>query len=566
MDNKTIAVYLIITLIVVAAVAAVLINSARSASYNVKVTLLTNSTGTMYPYQESGFRIYVNNTGGSEISGLPLLLYLNGNPFESYKMTLPGRVGTYITANYIYPSNGTYQFRAIADPGDVFQIANRQAAQSSITINVSNPQQANPYTSIPNANITETQTTYLLNGGITLTQELAQGYNITLINNMVGPSGKIMAKVFEDLASTINDASISQARYSHNASAYSIWLQGTLNPSQISIIAGSFSVPQQTASINGVTGAYAKISNSTSMCFYYSGGWTKIVSYYNGSAPSTCKSISNATYNNTISPTISNVINSTPRIRGIFNNFTYINASYMGQSLSYSPGGNVGIAKMFSNIYGYYMAYVQRNNPEVNISARIPTCYGLIYNSSNTSICSSYVSPTGSSGTDLGLINETIITNNYTASLYSFINQSNLEIANENGLALLESLKLSNSSMKWSPAFKNTCSLPNSTTALSCSVLSFDHTSSAASLAITNNMPSQAKLNSISCVFQGMTGEQILNSTLKPGETVNITTTCYNLPVPIVAASTTYTLAINYTVNGNTRIDNGTLNISNLAV
>ena len=566
MNSKTIVVYLIIAIIIVAAVVAVLINGSAGKSYNVRVALLTNSTGTMYPYQESGFRIYVNNTGGSEISGLPLLFYLNGNPFKSYKVTLPGGVGTYITANYIYPSNGTYRFQAIADPGDVFQIANRQNAQSSVTINISNPEQASSYSSIPDTNVTETQGTYLLNGGVLLVSELAQGYNITLINNMVGPAGQIMAKVLEDLSSTINDATASQAYYGHNASAYSIWLQGTLNPGQIAIIIGSFSVPQQGTTLNGAAGAYAKISNTTSMCFYYSGGWTKVVSYYNSSAPSTCKNISNATYADTVSPIISNAINSTPRMLGILNNFKYTNTSYLGQSFYYKPGGNFGAANMFSNRYGYYIAYLQRNNPEVNISATMHTCYGLIYNSSNTSICSSYVSSTGSSGTNLGLINETLITTNYTASLYSFINQSNLQLANENGLALIESLSPSNNSAKWSPAFKNTCTLPNAATTFLCNIYSFDHTSSTASLTITNNMPSSAKLNSISCVFRGLTGKQALNATLKPGESMNVTTTCYNLPVPIVTASTTYALAINYTANGNTKLDIGTLNVSNLVV
>ena len=79
-------------------------------------------------------------------------------------------------------------------------------------------------------------------------------------------------------------------------------------------------------------------------------------------------------------------------------------------------------------------------------------------------------------------------------------------------------------------------------------------------------MPFSAKLNSASCVFTGETGSSIINSTLKASSHTEVSTTCYNIPVPISTATTTYNLIINYTANGQTKLDVGTLNVSNLIV
>lgn len=566
MHKREILIYGIIAIIVVAAVASVLILSTLNRSYSIKVTLETNTTSPIYPYQESGFRVYINNTGSSTISQVPLLLYLDGNPIGSYKVTLPAGIGTYITANYIYPSNGTFQFSAIADPGHLFQISDRNAAQSSITINVSSPEKPSPYTSMPNSNITSTQGTYLIGSGVTLAYELGLGYNFSLVNDMFGPTKGAITKILQDLSPEIASVSAAYAAYPSNAVAYSAWVDGTLTPYQIGIIASSFGFSQSNINLNGTPGIFSKVSNTISMCTYYSKGWTRIVSYYNSSLNATCATIAGKNYEDRESNAILSMLNSTPRMLNMVSRFKYSNSTNYGQLFFYAKKHSFAYSDIFANQYGSFISILQKNVPQVNISQKRATCYGLIYNSSNVSICSSFIYPTGNSGVNDGLLNQTLITRNYTATLLSFVNQSNLLLANQNGLNLIESLNISNSSAKWNSAFNNTCTLPNSANTLSCSFISFNHASSVARLNITNMMPYPARLNSISCVFPGEFGSSILNTTLKPGSSIKINATCYNIPVPISAVTTTYTLAINYTANGQTKLDVGTLNVSNLIV
>lgn len=566
MNKKEFLIYGIIAIIIVAAVASALIFTTINKTYSVKVTLETNSTLNVYPYQESGFRIYINNTGGSGISQMPLTFYLNGNPLQSYSVTLPAGVGTYIPANYIYPSNGTFEFSAIADPGHVFQISNRNLAQSSIIINVSSQERPSPYTSIPNSNVTSTQATYLIGGGVTLAYELGSGYNISTINNIFGPTKSIITKILQDLSPEIASVSSSIVYYPSNSIGYSAWIDGTINPYQAGAVTSSFGFKQSAIEINGTPVILSKISNTTSMCIYYSKGWTKIISYYNNTLNETCATIAATSYEDLQSNTIVSMLNSTPRMLNITNKFRYSNSTYYGQIFSYAKNRNFSYSNVFANKYGSFISVLQRNIPAIKINSTEYTCYGLIYNSSNTSICSSFIYPVGSSGLSYGLLNQTMITSNYTATLLSFVNQSNLILANENGVILLNSLNISKRSTKWEGAFKNTCTLPNASINFQCSVVSFNQTTNKITLNITNNMHYSAKLNSISCVFSGETGESIINSTLKPGASIEASTTCYNIPVPISTATTTYNFIINYTANGQTKLDAGLLNLSNFIV
>ncbi len=561
-EYKTIVVYCVIAIVAAAAVA-YLLSTQLNHSYSIRVMLETNASPTLYPFQTAGFRASVNNTGSGTASKFPLLIYLNGNPIGSYNVTLPPGKGAPLYWNYTFPYNGTYTFQVIADPGHVLQITNRSAAQASVSVNVTPPQSPRAYSSIPNNGIASTQAFTLLRNGSAALSNIALGYNLSLVNNMLGPARSIVLRTLSDLSGTINLGEGAIAYYPGNTIAYTIWLQGTLSPKLVGVIVNSFSIPQSTISANGSAGMSARVSNTVSTCFYYSQGWTKIVSYYNGTTNSTCEGIVSSAHNDTESSFLLASSNSTRRLKNLSSNFYYTNSTYLGSALTYLDG-NSGAASLFSNQYGIFLSHVSRNAHTINLTKN-QTCNGIIYPSANVFICSSFISPIANSYETTGLINETEITANYTASLYSFVNQSNLILANQNGLALILALNLSNRSTGWNTPFKNTCALNSKS--LSCSVASFSHTNQTTTLRIGNNFGSAITLTRITCAYPGARFNQTLNQSITPGHSANVTTVCHNTPfITITPITTTYNLTLNYTTLGTPKYAIGTVSIANLAV
>ncbi len=561
LDFKSVLVYSIIVIVVALGVAYAL-SSQLKYTYSISTTLLSNGTHTVYPFQKSGFKLYINNTGSKSVTSLPLLIYINGNPFGNYKVTLPAGKGGAIYWNYTYPANGTYTFEVIADPGHLFDIQNRSLAQASVTVNVSAQQSPEVYTSVPNNGISGTDTFAIFRNGSSALANIALGYNISVVNQMLGPAHSIVLRTLQNLAGTINAGRGAISYYKNGSIAYTTWLQGTLSPGIVAAIVNSFSVPMTSISLNGTPALYAAVSNTVSVCFFYSNGWTKMISYYNNTSSGTCSNIAASAHTDSESALISSGFNSTPRLANLSSNFYYTNSIYLGSAITHL-NGSFGAASLFGNQYGTYLSYIKQNVPSVDIS-RNQTCNGIVYPSGNVFICSSFVAPLYGSGETTALINETVVTSNYTASLYSFVNSSNLRQANENGLRLLLSRNISSRSAGWNTPFRNTCTILN--VSISCNVLGFNHTTSFASLRFVNNLGSTIKISSASCAVSGAHQNEALNLSIAQGQSANAILYCYNLPVPVATAQTSYSLSLNYTINGMVQRAYGYVNISNFAV
>lgn len=563
LNTKSILVYFAIAVAVALGVA-IALSLGTSHSYSIAVTLFTNTTpgSTVYPYQTSHFVVTVNNTGSAAITSMPFITYLNGNPLNTYKVTIPPHESGTIQFNYTYPYNGTYQFSAIADPAHVFQITDRASAQSSLELSVQGAQPVHVLSSISNSNVSRIAGFALTESATYIVPAFGLGYNLSMVNNMLGPAKSVMIRVLQDLSQTIASGSGATIAYQDNSVATSLWLNGTLGPGLVARIVNSFSIPQNAIKANGTPAYYARVSNTTSMCFFYSQGWTKIVSYYNASTNSTCARIVATSHNDSQSQRLTSIYNTTPGLANLSRTFIYSNSIYLGQSLS-SGGGNASISTVFSNPYGYFIASIShfsrpRTAKELNL-----TCDGLVYNGSKANICAAYVYPTGNTGLQVGLLNESEVTPNYTASLYSFVTQANLTLAHDNGLALISALNLSDT-YKWSSLFRNTCQMSN--TSLSCSALAFNHTTLGATIGLTNSLPKQVRVNSVSCSSDGSFHNQTVNQSIAPHSTASLNVTCHNIIVPVAEVETTYVLMVNYTYNSRPVHAYGLLNISNLVV
>lgn len=561
MANKELGIYIVIALAIIIA-AAVIANGLLAGNYSVRVSMSSMAhPAQWYPYQTSRITIMVNNTGTSKISDLSVGFYINGMQQSSYKVTIPAGKSATILTNYTYPANGTYLFKAVADPGNLMSIANRSGTQSSMLINVNSPARPDVYTSIPNDNITLTQSFTFTSQGAYSAAVLADGYNISLFDRMFTPARQITVKIFELLNGYMARANGAYVSYASNASAYTLWLQGTLNPPLINYVVSSFHASNRTITENGTTIYFWKIDNETSLCTYYEGGWTKVITFDNASGTETCAAFAMRNFNSTESSALVGALKNNSNLTVFQSRFMYINASVSGTSLVYG-NGTFGAANMFEvpGTQGFFTGYIQTNN---NASANeTPVCRGLLSTDANGSVCSTYIVPaSGKADSSYALINTTEVFDNYVLTMYSLVNSSSLINAHKNAVLLFKSLGINGTYLPWTTAFKNACFLHN-VSGINCSVNAFNYTSNSATVLLTNNMSTTLHVNSIGCFMPGANFNYTFNTSLSQGESSNFTVKCVNIPVPIVSAKSSYIFVLNYTLGGAYHNAIGALNVT----
>ena len=173
-----------------------------------------------------------------------------------------------IPYNFTPTSSGSYEISVVVDPNKLYDITDRQSAQSSTTVLVSSTERAAPYSNFP-TNAAD-QDTFLMNPkgyATTLYFDNFTKYfyltNSNQVNNLLYP--------FLDIfASYINRIAVSHAYY-FNYSLTSMWINGYISPSSIDVAAAGKGI--NVTHINNVS--VMNFGNSTTLCSWYSGGWTK---------------------------------------------------------------------------------------------------------------------------------------------------------------------------------------------------------------------------------------------------------------------------------------------------
>lgn len=567
MSGKNTAIYYaIIVIIVVAAVAVYVFESGLlGSSYNISVTMSQKGAGSItYPYQTSQYTINVTNKGSNRISNLLIGYYLDGIEKNTTTVSIPAGESVVIVKNYTYPTPGPYIFEAVADPGRVLNIPDRNSTQSSITTNVSVPTLPDVYTSIPNLNISTTQSFALNEYGIIGASAMAQRYDIGLVNMFMGPTGEMSAKIFQNIYPFTANAYGAYASYSNNAEAYTVWLQGTINPQLIGVVITSFGLPVQALNESTGTIGYVAINNTTSMCTFYSGGWTKIITYYNNSMQGTCIDLSTVEYKSNESTLLTGLVKGNSNLTHYQSGFMYTNSSILGSSLKYSHS-NLTATNIFGNNYGVFISSITKLARPINTSnITNSTCYGLIYSSNGVNVCS-YVIPTrtGNYSLPYGLINSSYITNDYILNMYSLVNNTQLLSAHDNAANLMGRIGINGSSVVWNPVYKNQCNFGNSSS-IGCDLYNYSTQNSTARIGITNMLPGSIRVNSLNCELIDIYNATVFNTTIASDSSANFTVTC-SLPSvsPSVSLVTTFLLRLNYTYGSVTSTVNGTLNVTN---
>jgi hypothetical protein len=560
-DYKEIALYIIIAVVIIAALVFVLGRGALSGgSYNLSVKIVQLGGVPQYPYQASHFLINITNNGQNKITNLPVGFYLNGVPLNSVNVTIPAGKNVSLLKNYTYQYAGNYSFQVVADPAQLANIADRQQAKETVSLQIVQPETADVYSSIPNGNITDTQSFTMSGSGAFTTSKIDQRYNISLFNKLFSPQQQVLSSIFQNLGGYIAYSNGAYVKYANNSSAYSGWLQGTVDPAEIELVISSFGA--KSSQHGNLT--YSAISNTTSVCTWYANGWTKILAYYNNSLGATCLGFSSKSYNSSENQLLVNALKSNGNLTYYQSRFLYTNITPLGSVLEYS-NGNISGTNIFNNSLGFIFSTTIKklatplsttllNNPH-------NTCFGLIYNNGSVHVCSVYIGlRNGSTSSLYGLINSSEITSNYIINVYSIVNQSSLIAAHDNAARLMGALGINETSAIWTSGFNSGCSIYNSS--LQCKFLSFNYTDNNASINVTNMFASSVRINNVNCeAAAGFPAAQI-NQTIAANKTLPIRFTCYNLPVPSTTAVTSYSLNINYTVNNSIASASGILNVT----
>ncbi len=531
------------------------------AAYSVGVTIQSNTIGTVYPFQTSNLTVKVSNHGSNEVNDMLVVLYLDNNQLHEYTVTIPAGESASIEANYTYQANGTYDFQAIADPAHVLNIANRSNAQSSLDVNVNGAEKPDVYTSLPNNGIDSTQTFSLTGPGLNAIWFINNAYNLSLYSNIFGFGGKAISTTLDDLYGYIKNSNGAYVSYANGTSAYVAWLQGTVTPAPIDALIGSFHFASSSLLDNGTALTIFKMNNQTSLCVYYSYGWTKMIEFNNASTRGNCAGIAARTYAPNESTYFIKFLKNNTVLSNAQGKFQYVNSTLAGHLLKANLSG-VEADNIFANTYGLFTTYISKSM-QSNKSSSNYTCYGIITDINNTEICSMYIIPSnGSLAGSYSLINSLGMGKNYTLGIYSLVNKTDITAAYGNAAALMNALNISQKYQPWRSAVTNTCSLSNKS--LPCVVANFSAYNDSGAINVTDRLGAAIRAQKLSCFIPGaVRTNSTFNDTIAVNGSVRLNVTCDNLAIPLLSAQTSYTLVLNYTIDGNAKIAVGTLNVTN---
>ncbi len=551
--NKNVIFYLVMAVVVIAIIY-VLASALIHPAYSIYVHLYNSSGANLYPFNTTDFAIVINNTGSYGVHDMLVGFYIDGSALHLYNASIPAHKSAVIYTNYTYTANGTYSFSAIADPGHVIDIPDRGATAASIAMNVSQNESGQAYSSMPNNGIVSSYNFTLMQNIGPVLAELSSKYNVSRMNSLLVPNKTVMDSIMSDLYGTLNSVHGAVVRYANGSSAYALWLQGTGGPGIIDKILGSFGYNSISES-DGIQ--MFDLGNGTSACISFSGGWTKIVSYHSvGSA--TCASL-NAAYAPTRSAEVYTAMNSSAHFLGHIGRFFYNTSaagfSYLGNTFG-EGNGSISGSNIFQNNYGIFISYINRTSANNSNPGR---CFGLLSN--NSAVCSVYILQGAGINAPVSLVKSEELTNNYRIEMYSFVNSTEAVDAHLNAYDLIKSLNISQSPLLWRSAFNDTCSIPIN--GISCGIVGFNYTSNTASMNITNNLNTSLKLNYDACYISGLQSNETINRTIAPRSSISQDVKCYNIPIPLLSAVTSYNLYMNYTLDNRTGSVYGALNVTN---
>lgn len=502
-------------------IAAVIVGSLYLRYYyqpQISISVKILPTNAVYPYQITYVPISITNTGGSTINNISMGVYINGNITQTYKAYIPAGKQALVYYNFTPKTSNPYTLSVVIDPSKLYNIPNRQAAQNTTQISPLVPQTPSPYSNFP-ANPQGGQDIFYMN---------PRGYIATLyFDNFTkyfyltgsNQANNFLYPAIDVFSSYINQIAVSHAYYS-NYSLASIWVNGYVTPA-------AFDAAAEGKGINVTkTGnvSFMNLGNSTTICTWYSGGWTKLLVSLGGR---NCTSYTKLT-NNTLNP----------------NNLYYTLKTRNSSLLNYSGYvGNLSFAgSITATQNALYFESLSYNGIPDN------TCYGNILNLSNTSYC---LQALYQGNTIMDKISA--LKGEYNTTVWYIPTLNTTTQAFNYAINISKEYSFPGSKITYVSAYANKCDIG---AGLLCSDPAFtsNATTLKISLNITNPLNNTVTLNNIGCVMLGNFTTSGIGATVQHNKSATVSFPCYNygkvLNSSIIPLGVPLSLKLNYTYNG----------------
>jgi hypothetical protein len=534
-------VYLWILLLAVIAVGALYYRYSYQPTLSIEVSMNSSGAGSVsYPYQNARLPISVYNNGGSPIRNMSVGLFVNGNLTTLYKITLPAGKQTTIPFNYTPSKPGTYNITAVADPDNLYAISDRAATKSGAVLRVKIPENATPYALLPSNGLLSRKDIALSNLGYAESMSLYDRYNASEFAVIDDPQvNGYIEPVLNLTAYYINRIYASDAVYENGDRAYSLWISGYLGPSIFGVAAtGRGLVPRNiTTSFGNMT--FVKISNDTTACGWYSGGWLKMLAY---SGNATCYQALNESGEGAPKSTL---------LGGPLQGKLNVTGGSLLADYAGASGGTSYVAGMslLSNATVMYDS-ISNNTVESTV------CYGEEETVNGTNYCSAIVILASGGlnktlNSPMRLVETTayVGARNLTAISLFNTSPSSYQLQNQwmTNIAVIRDMNVSGTSAAFSSGLTNTCAFNDS---FPCKDVSF--VNGTIGFALKNALNQSVRIENLGCnaTLLLTPSNTSLSQEIPAGGTYNATVPCYNYLGKIkgVALNLRLNLQMNYSV------------------
>lgn len=526
-------VYLWVIFFIVIAAAALYLRYAYRPGIGVSVAINDSAVHSLYPYQSLTIPVQVENTGGSAIKSMGIAMLVDSNQSSYYTVTLPSGKSTRFEFNFSPSTAGHYNISVVADPGRVYNIANRKSTISSVSVNVLANQSAEPFLYLPSSNATSRT---LINSnlfGFEVMTYLKTYYNITM-PEFLGSSIGFLSPLLNLTYQYLHNMSIGYYGYANGSHAYMLMLRGYLSPSIVGVAANAEKLGTYNTTAFGMNITHVKLNQNTTLCSWYSEGWLDNLLY---SGSTDCMNILLSRYNSTFANPYNGIS------ERLFNNSTNVSSdlSYVfisGNAFLVSAVGQVGPT--------IYIPTVKRSN------ASGGTCYGVISSINGTDYCNQILlNVSGGMGKNVSVLKTMELTSEYNATLLTIFNTSRLYSTETYAVGIVKGMELSGNTVAFASGIHSSCSFANS---VGCDNVSFSN--GALDFSLTNLMNRAANISSITCYSTIRGSPSHIGMQLAPGATKTLSALCYNGTSLIggVPLGLKLNLIANFTVNGTKNI------------
>ena len=527
MNGKNAIAWIIIIVVAAVAVSVIYLNTLKgNSAIDVSLNVGVNNSLSVYPYQSITFPLNISNYGSTAFEDLGLGIFINGNLTEAYNVTLPEHNSTIINFTEEFKSSGEFNVTFVTDPGKLLNIQNRSRTLTSRTVTVLAAGKPDPAENLP-ANQLSEKDFYMSGIGYLSVSYFKNTYGINSLELSALPSIDAFYEAMFNLTYNYTHSIYSAEATYKNATAYSIWMQGSLVGNFTAIWAKGLesankNISVTSGSINGEKASIISLGANTTICSWYSDGWIKNFAYYGA------KNCINVLDMNGSSITQGN------SIPNMANSSAFANYS----SYSYLGTGSGRIA-YYSNSIIY-----EAINP--NIVSNY-TCFGSISTVDNISYCSTVLIPkSGVIGSD-SVVRTSSIIGQKNLSVFALINTSYVVDQIPKNIGMLQGFNISGKSEAFISGINSTCNLNASLSCYSPTLALGNMT-----LRLYNRLNESVHINTMYCNENGPVKYSDINANVLSLSYYNITVPCYDNGALIqgIPLGLTVHIGANYTVSG----------------